>query len=95
MSEDGKVGNWIAGVLFERRRKGEQGKARRLISGLFAAAISGALVVLLADYLLSRIVPEYWPPGHRWAVAGGGATGAVLQSLWTWLKSRRKPESSN
>jgi len=53
------------------------------------------LVVLLADYLLSLIVPEYWPPGHRWAVAGGGATGAVLQSLWIWLKSRRKPEGSN
>jgi len=95
MSKDGKVGNWIAGVLFERRRKGEQAKAGRLISDLFTAAITGALVVLLADYLLSLIVPEYWPPGHRWAVAGGGATGAVLQSLWIWLKSRRKPEGSN
>jgi hypothetical protein len=36
-------------VLFKRRRKGRHAKAGRLISDLFAAAISEALVVLLAD----------------------------------------------
>jgi len=95
MGEDGKVGTWIASVLFERRRKDEQSKAGRLVFGFFVAAISGALFVLLLDQLVSQIVPEYWPPGHRWAVAGGGATGATLHSLRTWFKSKREPESSN
>jgi len=94
MSEDGKLGNWIADLLFERRRSGEQGKTGGLLRSLFSAAVTGALVMLLADYVISSLVPEYWRPGYHWAVAAGGATGAVLQSLWNWFKYRHKSENS-
>jgi hypothetical protein len=99
MSEDGRVGNWIAGLLFERRRKNLPGNnhgqspTARLIRDLVPAAISGALFMLLVDYVISSIVPQYWPPGHRGAVAIGGTMGASLAPLWTWLKAMLKPEN--
>ncbi len=64
MSEDDKLGHWLAGLLFERRRPGEHGKTGGLLRSLFSAAIGGALVMLLADYVISSLVPQYWSPGH-------------------------------